>query len=208
MSTKQLIADARARLTARRIGSSIMRETDKDLVVIRKLAEALQAWVPNEDELAIARNIVNQIGDVYAEHIPSPEWVPVRQQTNDKLDAFAALLIRTLRTPEPSDEHLSNVTINGVRQTWQQLYELEHAQHVALQGYRRMLADLDRNATGRHQGDHDTFVPGGISEGNPHLTTGVVIGYDIGGRAYVVPEPRDRGTLAAWMPAAKEGAEQ
>lgn len=103
---------------------------------------------------------------------------------------------------EPSDAHLSNVSINGVRQTWQQLYESEHEAHVALQGYRTMLADLDRNATGRHQGDYDTLVPGGISEGNPHLTTGAVIGYDIGGRAYVVPEPRDRGTLSAWVRAA------
>lgn len=100
---------------------------------------------------------------------------------------------------EPSDAHLSNASINGVRQTWQQLYEREHEAYLELQGYRGMLSDLDRNAGGRHEGDYDSFVQGGISQGNPHLTTGDVIGYDIGGRAYVVPEPRDRGTLAAWI---------
>lgn len=99
------------------------------------------------------------------------------------------------------DAHLSNVSINGVRQTWQQMYEREHEAHVALQGYRTMLSDLDRNASGRHEGDYDSYATGngGISSGNPHLTTGQVIGYDIGGREYVVPEPRDRGTLAAWV---------
>lgn len=102
---------------------------------------------------------------------------------------------------ESSDAHLSNVSINGVRQTWQQLYESEHEAHVALQGYRRLLSDLDRNAGGRHEGDYDSFASdnGGISAGNPHLTTGQIIGYDIGGREYVVPEPRERGTLSAWV---------
>lgn len=105
---------------------------------------------------------------------------------------------------EPSDAHLSNVSINGVRQTWQQLYEREHEAHLTLQGYRTMLSDLDRNASGRHEGDYDTKANGngGISAGNPHLTTGQIIGYDIGGREYVVPEPRDRGTLSAWARAA------
>lgn len=74
----------------------------------------------------------------------------------------------------------------------------------ALQGYRTLLADLDRNASGRHEGDYDSYATdnGGISAGNPHLTTGQIIGYDIGGREYVVPEPRERGTLSAWVRAA------
>lgn len=107
---------------------------------------------------------------------------------------------------EPSDAHLSNVSIDGVQQSWKQLYEREHEQHLALQGYRRMLSDLDRNASGRHEGDYDSHATGngGISAGNPHLTTGQIIGYDIGGREYVVPEPRDRGTLSAWVRAAGE----
>jgi len=56
--------------------------------------------------LAIARNIVNQIGELYYERISSPDWVRVRQETNDELDAFAArLILGFLRAVqgEPSD---------------------------------------------------------------------------------------------------------
>lgn len=67
------------------------------------------AHAPSTDEreaLAIARNIVNQIGDVYHERIPSPDWVQVRQETNDELDAFTARLIagfrRTVQPERPS----------------------------------------------------------------------------------------------------------
>lgn len=46
------------------------------------------------DKIAFAAyNIVNQIADVYAELIPSDEWVPVRQRTNDELWAFAEHVI-------------------------------------------------------------------------------------------------------------------
>ena len=48
------------------------------------------------DILAVARNIVNQIGDLWAEKIPSEKWVPVRQATNDRLDEFTAGLIETV----------------------------------------------------------------------------------------------------------------
>lgn len=94
---------------------------------------------------------------------------------------------------------LSNVTINGERQTWQQLYEREHARVLELEGYRIMLADLSRNEHGRHQGDGDVYDPSGMSQGNPHLKTGDVIGYTLGGTSkYVVPEPRLRGDIRAW----------
>lgn len=94
---------------------------------------------------------------------------------------------------------LSNVTINGERQTWQQLYEREHAKVLELEGYRIMLADLSRNEHGRHQGDGDVYDPSGMSQGNPHLKTGDVIGYTLGGASkYVVPEPRLRGDIRAW----------
>lgn len=94
---------------------------------------------------------------------------------------------------------LSNVTIDGERQTWQQLYERERVKVLDLEGYRIMLADLDRNEHGRHEGDGDVYDPSGMSQGNPHLATGQVIGYSIHGSwKYVVPEPRLRGDLAAW----------
>jgi hypothetical protein len=94
---------------------------------------------------------------------------------------------------------LSDITINGERQTWQQLYEREKAQTYRLQACARLLADLDRNENGRHQGDMDSFTPSGTSQGNPHLQTGDVIGYALGGRQYVVPEPELRSDPAAWL---------
>lgn len=91
---------------------------------------------------------------------------------------------------------LSNVTIDGEQQTWEQLYHREHAKVIHLQGYRTMLTDLCRNEHGRHEGDIDGAAP---SQGNPHLKTGDVIGYSLGGSwKYVVPEPRQRGDLDAW----------
>jgi hypothetical protein len=59
-----------------------------------------------------------------------------------------------------------------------------------------MLTDLSRNEHGRHEGDIDGASP---SQGNPHLRTGDVIGYAIGGAfKYVVPAPELRGDIAAW----------
>jgi hypothetical protein len=93
----------------------------------------------------------------------------------------------------------SNISVNGVRQTWQQLYEREKARRIALEGYALMLSDLSRNEHGRHQGDVDSFDPTGISQGNPHLRIGDVIGYSLGGSwKYVVPDPLLRGQLDAW----------
>ena len=98
---------------------------------------------------------------------------------------------------------LSNISINAEQQTWKQLYEREHAARLELDGYQIMLSDLDRNKHGRHQGDRDSFDPAGISQGNPHLKTGDVIGYSLHGTwKYVVPEPRLRGDLSAWRQAA------
>ncbi len=54
---------------------------------------------------------------------------------------------------------LSNVTIDGERQTWQQLYERERVKVLDLEGYRIMLSDLDRNENGRHEGDGDGYDP-------------------------------------------------
>lgn len=42
----------------------------------------------------LARNIINQIGDLWSEQIPSPLWVPVRQATNDQLDTWISGLLR------------------------------------------------------------------------------------------------------------------
>lgn len=100
------------------------------------------------------------------------------------------------------DPNLSNITINGERQTWEQMYQREHTERLRLQAYQTMLTDLDRCEHGRHQGDVCGNCP---SEGNPHLKTGDVIGYSLGGSwKYVVPEPRLRGDIHHWRVLARE----
>lgn len=42
----------------------------------------------------IASNIVNQLADHYSERISSPDWVPVRQASNDALDSWVYAMIR------------------------------------------------------------------------------------------------------------------
>jgi hypothetical protein len=64
--------------------------------------------------------------------------------------------------------------------------------------FRRMVSDLDRNEHGRHEGDADVGDPTGVSQGNPRLHTGDVLGYDIGGRPYVMPERGKRHDAQAW----------
>lgn len=60
---EKLIAEAEERLTVSRLGKSIMRETDRDLILIRKLAEALQAHVapePTVEEWATQANMARE----------------------------------------------------------------------------------------------------------------------------------------------------
>jgi hypothetical protein len=60
----------------------------------------------------------------------------------------------------------------------------------------RILTDLDRCPHGRHRGDTcagwepgrpASGCQGGRSLGNPHLTPGAPVGYDLGGQPYTVP---------------------
>ena len=100
---------------------------------------------------------------------------------------------------------LSNISINGERQTWKQLYEREHTRRLELEECQILLADLSRNEHGRHQGDGDSYDPTGISQGNPHLNSGDVIGYSIHGtHKYVVPEPQRRRDPKAWRVSTSE----
>jgi hypothetical protein len=41
----------------------------------------------------LAYNIVNQLGDLWHEQIPSDKWVPVRQATNDEADEFVLRIL-------------------------------------------------------------------------------------------------------------------
>lgn len=62
----------------------------------------------------------------------------------------------------------------------------------------QIVYDLDRCAHGRHRQDMCSAEPGcgGPSAGNPTLPPGAVIGYDIGGRPYTMPD----GYLATGNP--------
>jgi hypothetical protein len=49
-----------------------------------------------EETLSKARNIINQIGDLWAEKMPDERWVAMRQATNDELDVWVAEFFRAL----------------------------------------------------------------------------------------------------------------
>lgn len=82
--------------------------------------------------------------------------------------------------------------------TWKELAEQRAAEILRLQEFRLMVANLDRNENGRHEGDADVGDPTGVSQGNPRLKTGDILGYDIGGHPYIMPEHKDRHDPAAW----------
>lgn len=92
---------------------------------------------------------------------------------------------------------LSNVTVNGERQTWQQLYEREQQRAARLEAYRRLVIDLSRCEHGRHIGDICSQCEG-PSKGNPHAIPGSVIGYDISGRPYIVPAKAQFASIEDW----------
>lgn len=75
--------------------------------------------------------------------------------------------------------------------------------------FEKMVLDLDRCPHGRHEGDacagwrggddlFDGGCMGGFSLGNPYLTAGQPIGFDISGRSYVMPPRGERHDPAAW----------
>ncbi|WP_217181587.1 hypothetical protein [Streptomyces sp. AC495_CC817] len=88
-------------------------------------------WEP----LAVARNIINQIGDIYHERIPSPDWVKTRQETNDELDTFVASLIRNAIEAESAqhglDPHEARFTVEFDPDAWASLDRDGRAQWVA-----------------------------------------------------------------------------
>jgi len=90
------------------------------------------------------------------------------------------------------------VTREDRRVSWAEQVESLNAKLRHLDDVARFLADLDRSPHGRHQGDVEAQTSSGVSQGNPHLPTGQVIGYDIAGRPYQVPEPHLRGNVEAW----------
>lgn len=102
-----------------------------------------------------------------------------------------------MKVNEEERTDLSNVTINGVRFTWQQLYEHEHALRLKADEWGILVSDLDRCVHGRHQGDVCSSC-GGPSVGNELLPVGTVVGHDLGGHAYVAPPREQRHRIDAW----------
>ena len=66
--------------------------------------------------------------------------------------------------------------------------------------FQQIVMDLDRNERGRHAGDPDPEDPTGVSQGNPAVCPGQVIGYDSQGRVYRMPERRRYTDPDAWGP--------
>lgn len=91
----------------------------------------------------------------------------------------------------------SGWTINGEPKTWREMFELEQAKRFAADEWHVLVSDLDRCEHGRHEGD-DCSGCGGPSVGNPMLPAGTVLGHDLSGNAYIVPERKEKHTIANW----------
>jgi hypothetical protein len=168
--------------------------------VEEQLEAAKADVVAQERELAKLRAVLARVVD-YArdEAEEAAKWEESGERAEIVRGSVARAvlgLVDEAAAPERDLSPLSGISRNGVRQTWQQVAIDREERLRQLEACATMLADLDRNRNGRHEGDVDS---GAVSLGNPHLSTGQTIGYSLHGRfAYVVPEPRLRGDVEAW----------
>jgi len=93
----------------------------------------------------------------------------------------------------------SNVSVGGKPLTWRELCDEQIKEIHKLSHFKRMVTDLDRNENGRHEGDADVGDPTGVSQGNPKLKTGDILGYSISGEPYIMPERGKRYDSKAWI---------
>lgn len=108
-------------------------------------------------------------------------------------------LLDRLEVITASEDELSNTSIGERRLTWRELVEQQRAEIGRLNGFARIVGDLDRNEHGRHEDDIDASDPSGISQGNPHIRPGEIFGYGIGGsRVYRMPPRGQRHEPTAW----------
>lgn len=142
-------------------------------------------WWPDEDVVALRW------------HSEWPTSVVFHERGMESVEAIHGHNGRTLIVFLDSD--LSTFTVNGKPKTWREMYEAEREQNQDYSRWRTMVSDLDRNENGRHEGDADSGDPSGTSQGNPLMPTGTTIGWTIYGQPYVVPEPRERGRIEAWL---------
>ncbi|MFJ7417948.1 hypothetical protein ACIQXD_04965 [Streptomyces uncialis] len=63
-----------------------------------------------------------------------------------------------------------------------------------------LVADLDRCKHGRHQDDVCGDSCGTVSQGNPHMPPGAVIGYDLRMTEIVMPDREHKHDVSSWRP--------
>lgn len=150
-----------------------------------------------ERQNASLRALIGRIGD-HVRELPAAD----PRQASDYhfgrgLLAAEILTLVDTAAGRPDVSPMSGIWAHGVEQTWQQVAIDRESRLIALEPLLTMLADLDRNRNGRHEGDVDA---GTVSLGNPHLVPGQVIGYSIlGTHAYVVPDREHLTEPAAWQ---------
>lgn len=88
------------------------------------------------------------------------------------------------------DEVYSNSSIGDRRLTWRELHAEAEERYRRASAMAQIVYDLDRCQHGRHRGDICSGTSGcnGPSKGNPVHAPGSIIGFDIGGRPYTMPE--------------------
>lgn len=163
-----------------------------------EMLEAAKAdVVKQEREIAQLRAVVARVADYCGEILrDAGNAEGVFELGRQATARDIANLVDHAADPVADLSPLSTISVGQRRLTWQQVAIDREERLRKLEALGTMLADLDRNRNGRHEGDVDS---GTVSLGNPHLATGQTIGYSIHGRfAYVVPEPRLRGDVEAW----------
>ncbi len=100
---------------------------------------------------------------------------------------------------EWAEDQLMSTMWRGDRYlTWKEAYELRLEDTLELKARNVILDDLDRCQHGRHEKDNcGTCDRTGGNKGNPRLAEDRIIGYDIRGNPYRVPE------TGTWEPAEK-----
>lgn len=94
---------------------------------------------------------------------------------------------------------MSNQTINDQRLTWQQVCEELSEENRRLRERDVILSDLDRCEHGRHKKDNCSMCDAnGGNKGNPRLSSSRIIGFDIGGKPYKVPETGTHEPAEKW----------
>lgn len=95
-----------------------------------------------------------------------------------------------------------SLTVNGEKLTPLEWLRWERKRRKQAERLAAILSDLDRCAHGRHEGDVCSGPSGcnGPSRGNPiAVTFGRQIGYNISGKAIVVPPRMDLSDPKAWV---------